>query len=598
MKKSAKVRMAKYGYGSSSQGTDDSDGDSKGAGIGQYASLIPAIGGLIETLADPPQYSRQPTMNAMTMRNMVSPYNNFAYGGDINDLDEDELADLQEKAQEAGMSVEDYYDQMSNAQQDETGSADNEQEDTDDEDDSFAMGGKVKRKSTSKYAMGSGGKGIEVEGNEVVETPDGTVKQMKGPSHEQGGIDIKVPHGTKVFSDRLAVDGKSMQQRKLTREKRLAKLDKLVSKNPGDKLLRNTYQTTMSNAKQQEHNDMVLQSVANKIYAPPTAGGDNSDGSGAKPKMAYGTPPYTDKRGTHYDLSSLYGMLPNATADWHTDTPEFDEGLSDTNPTSPNYGTPVTPLRTTVNKLPTDVDNPELEGNHMTTGDYIGMAGNMFNAIAPIINTNNNRAATKPNINRFKGFGRNALNDNTSAQTYVAGQQADALTDIDTAANSQVMRNRNSATSVNTLRGLDIATDMAKSKSKTGARDSFSREMMSLLGQRAGLDNEKDKVVMSGEQQRDMEDKADTDNYYSNMAQNLVNFGSNAQGLARNMNKASTNKANLNLLANESKNNIAVTDKGNVVNKFLSPAQIQAYLDKGWTLDANGKLVRPKKARN
>src|SRR5690606_1317424 len=93
-----------------------------------------------------------------------------------------------------------------------------------DDEDVFAMGGKYKKKM-KKYAQG--GTAIEVEGEEIIQTPDGQMQKMQGPSHEQGGIDMNVPEGTKIYSDRLELEGKTMQQRKLNREKRLAKAAKL-----------------------------------------------------------------------------------------------------------------------------------------------------------------------------------------------------------------------------------------------------------------------------------------------------------------------------------------------------------------------------------
>ena len=46
------------------------------------------------------------------------------------------------------------------------------------------------------------GGNIEVEGEEVVELPTGQVAEVKGASHEEGGVDLNVPEGTKIYSKR------------------------------------------------------------------------------------------------------------------------------------------------------------------------------------------------------------------------------------------------------------------------------------------------------------------------------------------------------------------------------------------------------------
>lgn len=44
---------------------------------------------------------------------------------------------------------------------------------------------------------------VEIEGGEFLILPDGTTELAQGPSHSKGGIDTKLPEGTKVFSNHL-----------------------------------------------------------------------------------------------------------------------------------------------------------------------------------------------------------------------------------------------------------------------------------------------------------------------------------------------------------------------------------------------------------
>src|SRR5690606_17515050 len=68
------------------------------------------------------------------------------------------------------------------------------------------------------------------------------------------------------------LEGKTMQQRKLNREKRLAKAAKLFKTSPSDAIARNTFERTQEVVDREEQQDMALQKIANKIYAKPQQG--------------------------------------------------------------------------------------------------------------------------------------------------------------------------------------------------------------------------------------------------------------------------------------------------------------------------------------
>ena len=80
----------------------------------------------------------------------------------------------------------------------------------------------------ASFATGgvAGNKQINAEGGEVIETPGGQPQELQGASHEQGGIDMTVPSGTEIYSDRLVgADGKTMAERKKLREKQISKIE-------------------------------------------------------------------------------------------------------------------------------------------------------------------------------------------------------------------------------------------------------------------------------------------------------------------------------------------------------------------------------------
>lgn len=72
---------------------------------------------------------------------------------------------------------------------------------------------------------------VEVEGDEVMQGPDGSMVSIQGPSHAQGGVDVSAQPGTRVFSDKLkAKTGKTFAQEADSIRKRMAKYEKMLSK--------------------------------------------------------------------------------------------------------------------------------------------------------------------------------------------------------------------------------------------------------------------------------------------------------------------------------------------------------------------------------
>lgn len=120
-------------------------------------------------------------------------------------------------------------------------------------------------------AFGSSGVGkdVEIEGGEVIETPEGQVAEVKGPKHEEGGIPLEVgediPAGTKVYSERLKLAGKSLAQRKAIREKKQIALEKNLSKNTVDQAIKNSVERQLQGLEKEEEADLLFQEKVNSI---------------------------------------------------------------------------------------------------------------------------------------------------------------------------------------------------------------------------------------------------------------------------------------------------------------------------------------------
>ncbi len=539
-----------------------------GLGGDVATSVAPTVfNSIMALLEGNKEYSAQPIINTSTARAMVSPY---AWGGTIDDLTDEELTQLQADADQQGISVEEAFD-----------AANQQYYDSEDNGEEYAKGGWIKKainpahkgyctpmtKSTCTghrralakrfkkggdlhKAMG-GNINAEVEGGEVVQAPGQPAVKVSGPKHEQGGVDIKAPAGTKVYSDRLKLDGKTMQKRKLEREKAIAKLTNLSAKSPRNILLKNTIERTQEGLAMEDEQDIALQDAASKIYADrqkfPTGGRIDIPRPWWETGDSLETPPlgYTD-----------------TPTDYHVAATLFDPDSSITGEGLLGFGPSYSGRRA----IGTANPSKGTTGYTPTTGDYVGMAGTAFNAIAPILNSNAAARATKPTINRYKGVGQRAIDNARQAQSFNANMQADELTDIDTTINTQMASNRNNASSINTLRALDTATTMAKNKAKSEARSNYFNRVMKLLDEESRATNIQDVYEAQGQTQADTADVANVDNYFTNRGSNLVNVGNSIQTVGKNLNVSKSNSANMKLLSQLSQYGLAIDEDGNLIN--------------------------------
>ena len=123
----------------------------------------------------------------------------------------------------------------------------------------------------TKAAMGMNNvqQDVEVEGGEMYETPQGQVGEFQGPSHEQGGISLEVgqdvEEGTKIYSDRLKIGKKTLAERKATREKQIANLEKIASDNLADEAVKNAAKRKMMAIQKEEAADLQFQDQVNNL---------------------------------------------------------------------------------------------------------------------------------------------------------------------------------------------------------------------------------------------------------------------------------------------------------------------------------------------
>ena len=447
------------------------------------------------------------------------------------------------------------------------------------------MAKKIKRR---KMAMG-GNIPVELEGGEMFQIPGmGTGQEVLGPSHGQGGVDMELPEGTSVYSDRITVDGKTLADRKKSRDRKITKLDKLLDDNPSDQLVKNTAKRKRISIDAEDEFDKSIMDSLSKSQQK-LAYGTSSLGGRVQPlgKRYLSVPP----------ISAMIpsALTPNGLGDVNASvlndvqplgvqtlqTPEISMPVL-TNPYSPTNSIAET-ARADIGGAPTSATTTAgQEGGTSFTdsmGGAAGMAGagvslasSIFGAISNIMNTKANLEATKDlDKDYWEDFGLESLLTNQEAQDRVqinknlAKDEADRKLAIDK--NTQRARNRGSAIGLNQLRAMDMVTDLGMNRATyegvNQLEQIFGSQLLQLLGQEQQIELQRDQATMSSKESlQDAEEKR-IDNYYTQMGQDLAILATTGQSIGQNINKAALNYNNLNWL-NETSPYFDVTARGTI----------------------------------
>jgi len=379
----------------------------------------------------------------------------------------------------------------------------------------------------------------EVEGGEVVETPDGQTNKIKGASHENGGVDVTMPSGTRVYSKRLEKFGESMADRKLKRENRKANLEKLLTKSPNDLALKNSHSRSVSILDAEEEEDLRMQEMYGMLAGVA--------------EFAYGTGP----DGTDDDLLGV----------------QDDDLINKYNSGNPILSDFLAPAQNDISgdaasgsESPNNLKS-SLAGLMPMLGNAVGLGGNMISTFGPMRNTLASRASDTPNINAFENFGKDAIDANLESMEFAASQKASSLNRIRSQANGAKRAGRNSARGVNQMRALDLATEMNVNEANQGANDSFSRTMMELMNAKSQLENMQDSAVMQGEAARDMNDRKDKDNFYTNRGKDIATMGEGIQRTGKDINAVAQNEMIMKMINQLSKYGIGFDKEGNLIDQ-------------------------------
>lgn len=388
-----------------------------------------------------------------------------------------------------------------------------------------------------------GGSNIEVEGDEVAQYPTGDLIQFKGPKHENGGIDVNLPNGTDIYSDRISIDNKTMAQRKLEREKNAAKYSKMYEKDKST-TVKSTLDRVLEINAQQEAFDLEIQGTANRLTPQ----------NGMTPKAAYGVGPGPTQR----NYSSFFrDILASVQTDDLSEVATTETEDTSTASSSLKGATEDTTKNTTKNpsflnnlydQALSGLTNYFQSAGSPTGGDIVGTIGNLMQANNPRKLTLANRAGDQPNVNAFKNYGKNALAKLDQAKGSLQGNLDSALLDIDKSAQAATRTNSNGARSINTARALNLATQSVAQDAKAKANVEYASMLTQMLTGEAAMLNDIDARVMTGDQNANEADRMDRDAFFTQLSKDEVARGQAISGVGKNMNALKEREYNQNML--------------------------------------------------
>lgn len=363
-----------------------------------------------------------------------------------------------------------------------------------------------KRINLPSFAFG-GTVPIEAEGGEMIETPNGMVSQLKGPSHEQGGIDLNIPQDSDIYSRRIKIDGKTIAQRKKSRELEKNRLEKRLSESK-DPLLRKTLDRILEKHAIEDEVEKTIQNSLNK----------NTQ------KAAYGYIGEDDPLSFFYKknpmdrlnfTNTLKEEIPFLKLTDTFNTMPVEKPLLENVPSKP-WNTPS--LEEKKVTLPS-INSPEenklkdfLETNAAgipTMGDALGIGGNIYQGVNALLSAERNAATDLPNENPFLNYGKDAQKELENLENYLGVLNERQKTDLRTTRNASIIKGRRSARGVNTMRAGDYATDEAFNKAFNDIDNNYISQLASLAGQKSNLSQEIDRIVMGGEAQKDLANRQD-----------------------------------------------------------------------------------------
>lgn len=444
-----------------------------------------------------------------------------------------------------------------------------------------------------------------VEGGELIDRAFGGLEGVVGPSHEQGGVPTSlVPttdtqQGDVVYSKDLSKDGKSMAERKLQREKQLAKLEKQLKKNPTDTLLKQTIERLKLQMEAEDKKDVALQNAAREIYtdAPKFETGGEYKTEDVNPLITQmfkllnlypqnfkTTPTNTSDVSTVNSDNSIneipVSSLPLKSV---TSLPELEKDLTITPTNIVDKGTEKDADKTKKN-LNFDFENSP------TFGDMLGIFGNYNNSVSSLQLAQAQRSVDSPNRNFQDGLTEEMDKRYADLSALLRQENALANKDLDANFRAAMANTNNTARSAATKNALNTLALLVGNEAKE-------KNLQGLLNSLYGLGNAQTQTALAteqaerkGEETRFENDIRDRDNYYSRIQQGLLDFGEGTSTIGKNVNDIKERGVNAKMM-NALGTYVGIDfNTGKIIYKNNQPVNPEVFTLLGTTKEAFEKL--------
>lgn len=446
-----------------------------------------------------------------------------------------------------------------------------------------------------------------VEGGELIDRAFGGLEGVVGPSHEQGGVPTSlVPttdtqQGDVVYSKDLSKDGKSMAERKLQREKQLAKLEKQLKKNPTDTLLKQTIERLNLQIAKEDEKDIALQNAAREIY---------TDAPEFKVGGEYKTEDVNPLITQMFKLLNLYPQnfktTPTNTSD--VSTVNSDNSINEIPVSSPPLKS-VTSLPESEKDLtitPTNIVDKGTEKdadktkkslnfdseNSPTFGDMLGIFGNYNNSVSSLQLAQAQRSADSPNRNFQDGLTEEMDKRYADLSALLRQENALANKDLDANFRAAMANTNNTARSAATKNALNTLALLVGNEAKE-------KNLQGLFNSLYGLGNAQTQTALAteqaerkGEETRFENDIKDRDNYYSRIQQGLLDFGKGTSTIGKNVNDIKERGVNAKMM-NALGTYVGIDfNTGKIIYKNNQPVNPEVFTLLGTTKEAFEKLSK------
>lgn len=196
-----------------------------------------------------------------------------------------------------------------------------------------------------------------------------------------------------------------------------------------------------------------------------------------------------------------------------------------------------------------------------TLGDLISMYGAYKAGHDPYELTMQQRAGDTPNINPYENYGQRGLNKMEETKLNLQNNLDQAIQNNQL--NSNAMRsNANANTrSINTARAMGLAIDAQQRQADNQAYSQYGNQIANINGRIAGMLDQQDRMVMSGNQMRDDNDRRDRDNFYTQLQKDIETRNKSTQYTGAYLNKIKERDYKQNLV-NESSEIFSIGSDG------------------------------------